>query len=156
LRNTIQLDSLLSKESAFLFNNLLLVTAALTVLLGTLYPLAVETLSAAKVSVGAPYYNKVFIPIMLGILLLMGSGPLIGWRRALPSRLKRDFPLPVGLAVVGLLAALLLGISHPYGVVTVALMLFVVGSHGLDLWYGVLYTYCLPATSAVMGVCWSI
>ncbi|MBF0097858.1 MAG: heme lyase CcmF/NrfE family subunit [Magnetococcales bacterium] len=137
LRNPIQLESLLSKESAFLFNNLLLVTAALTVLLGTLYPLAVETLSATKVSVGPPYYNKVFIPIMLGILLLMGIGPLISWRRALPARLKRDFPIPVGLALVGVLLAVLLDISHPYGVVTVALMLFVVGSHSLDLWRGV-------------------
>ncbi|MBF0185504.1 MAG: heme lyase CcmF/NrfE family subunit [Magnetococcales bacterium] len=133
LRSTIRLESLLSKESAFLFNNLLLVVAALTVLLGTLYPLAVETLSAAKVSVGAPYYNKVFIPIMLGILLLMGIAPVISWRRAIPSRLKRDLPIPILLGLLGLGLAILLAVSHPYGVATIALMGFVLGTHLLDV-----------------------
>ncbi|WP_130471957.1 heme lyase CcmF/NrfE family subunit [Candidatus Magnetaquicoccus inordinatus] len=137
LRNPIQLESLLSKESAFLFNNLLLVVAALTVLLGTLYPLAVETLSSAKVSVGAPYYNKVFIPIMLGILLLMGIAPMIHWRRAILSRLKQDLPIPILLALLALLLAPLFAITHPYGIATATLMFFVLGSHLLDLFRGV-------------------
>ena len=137
LRTEIRLDSPVSKESAFLFNNLLLVVAALTVLLGTLYPLAVETLSEAKVSVGAPYYNKVFIPIMLGILLLMGCGPLIAWRRTAMSRIRRDFPLPLLLAGAGLLFAGWQQVVHPYGLATVALILFVLGTHGLDVVRGV-------------------
>ncbi|MEO5349812.1 MAG: heme lyase CcmF/NrfE family subunit [Magnetococcus sp. YQC-3] len=135
LHTEVHLESPLSKESAFLFNNLLLVVAALTVLLGTLYPLAVETLSNAKVSVGAPYYNKVFVPIMLGILLLMGVAPLVPWRRTTLTRLRRDFPLPILLAGCGLLSALL--VVHPYGVATISLILFVLGSHTLDLVRGV-------------------
>ncbi|MBF0460309.1 MAG: heme lyase CcmF/NrfE family subunit [Magnetococcales bacterium] len=137
LRAEIHLESPLSKESAFLFNNLLLVVGALTVLLGTLYPLAVETLSTAKVSVGAPYYNRVFIPIMLGILLLMGIAPLIAWRRTPLARLRRDFPLPILLGIVGLLVALWQQVSHPYGVATAALIFFVIGTHGLDVVRGV-------------------
>ncbi|MEO5363379.1 MAG: heme lyase CcmF/NrfE family subunit [Magnetococcus sp. DMHC-8] len=150
LRTTIHLESPLSKESAFLFNNLLLVVAALTVLLGTLYPLAVETLSDAKVSVGAPYYNKVFIPIMLGILLLMGIGPLMPWRRATPTRLRRDFPLPILLGATGLLLAAWQQVGHPYGLATAALICFVVGTHGLDLWRGVQARLAIgsPATDA--------
>lgn len=138
LHTDVRLESPFSKESAFLFNNLLFMVATLTVLLGTLFPLAVETLSDSKVSVGAPYYNKVFIPIMLGILLLMGIGPLIAWRRATLARLRRDFPLPIVLALfVGLPIAVWQGITHPYGLATVALILFVLGTHVLDVVRGV-------------------
>lgn len=137
LRTEIRMDSLLSKESAFLFNNLVLMVATLTVLLGTLYPLAVETLSDSKVSVGAPYYNKVFIPIMLGILLLMGAAPLVAWRRATRARLRRDFPIPLSIALVSLPVAGWLGVNHPYGLATVALILFVIGTHLSDIIRGV-------------------
>lgn len=137
LQTTIRLDSPLSKESAFLFNNLLLVVATVTVLLGTLFPLAVETLSDAKVSVGAPYYNTVFIPIMLGVLLLMGAAPRMAWRRATLARLRQDFFLPLVFALSGLSVAYGKGMVHPYGLATVALALFVVGTHGLDVVRGV-------------------
>ncbi|MEO5340680.1 MAG: heme lyase CcmF/NrfE family subunit [Magnetococcus sp. MYC-9] len=133
LRTEIHLESALSKESAFLFNNLLLLVAALTVLLGTLYPLAIETLTDSKVSVGAPYYNKVFIPIMLGILLLMGVGPLVAWRRTLSTRLRRELPLPILLGVGGLLCALWLPVPHLYGLIAAGLLLFVIGTHGMDI-----------------------
>lgn len=137
LQSKIHLESLLSRESAFLFNNLLLMVATLTVLLGTLFPLAVETLSDSKVSVGAPYYNKVFIPIMLGILLLMAIGPMIAWRRATLARLRRDFPMPILLALCGMAIAWWQGVIHPYGLATVALILLVVGTHLLDVVRGV-------------------
>lgn len=133
LRAEIHLESPFSKESAFLFNNLLLLVGAVTVLLGTLYPLAIETLSDAKVSVGAPYYNKVFLPIMLGILLLMGVGPLLAWRRPSLSRLRQDFPLPILLGLCGAAFAWWQGVVHPYGLAAAALILFVTGTHTLDL-----------------------
>ena len=137
LQTSVRLESPFSKEASFLFNNLLLMVATVTVLLGTLYPLAIETLTASKVSVGAPYYNKVFIPIMLGILLLMGIGPLLSWRRATMARLQRDFPIPIVLALCGIPIAMWLGITHPYGLATVALILFVLSTHILDVVRGV-------------------
>ncbi|MBF0143074.1 MAG: heme lyase CcmF/NrfE family subunit [Magnetococcales bacterium] len=132
LKVEARLESPLSRESAFLFNNLFLLVATATVLLGTLYPLAIETLTEAKVSVGSPYYNKVFIPIMLGLLLLMGVGPVIPWRRVDRTRLLRALLVPT-LAGIGATAlALGMGIAHPYGVATAALIGFVAVSHGRD------------------------
>ncbi|MBF0160279.1 MAG: heme lyase CcmF/NrfE family subunit [Magnetococcales bacterium] len=134
LRTQVQLPSIICRESTFLFNNLFLVAAAATVLLGTLYPLAVETLSNSKISVGAPYFNKVFVPIMLGLLLLMGIGPSIPWRHASPQHLKRYFLIPAMVALAGvLLAGWLLELYHPYGLLAIALILFVSVAHGVDI-----------------------
>ncbi|MBF0138415.1 MAG: heme lyase CcmF/NrfE family subunit [Magnetococcales bacterium] len=132
-----QLDTLVCKESAFLFNNMFFVVASLTVLLGTLYPLALETLGGAKVSVGAPYFNKVFVPIMLCMLALMGFGPAIPWRRANAAVLGREFMPFLLLAVLAALLAWFLGVRHPYGVASVGLIVFVVITHVQDLRKGV-------------------
>ncbi|MBF0340438.1 MAG: heme lyase CcmF/NrfE family subunit [Magnetococcales bacterium] len=133
LKETPQLESALSKEFSFLVNNLFLVAGACTVLLGTLYPLAMETLSTAKVSVGAPYYNKVFIPIMLGMLMLMGVGPTIPWQKATFSRLRQEFLLPLIIGIIGALLAPLIGISHPFGAIAAGLILFVGTTHLKEL-----------------------
>ncbi|MBF0368485.1 MAG: heme lyase CcmF/NrfE family subunit [Magnetococcales bacterium] len=137
LKTKITIESPFSRETAYLFNNLFLVVATITVLLGTLYPLAVETFSDAKVSVGAPYYNKVFIPIMLGMLVLMAIGPLIPWRRASIAQLKKSLLLPLGIGAAGLPLGLVLGIDHPYGLATLVLILFVGSTHLLDVVRGV-------------------
>jgi cytochrome c-type biogenesis protein CcmF len=71
----------ISREGGLLINNLLLTTAAATVLLGTLYPLITEVLSASKISVGPPYFNGVFIPLMVPLIVLMGFGPRLAWKR---------------------------------------------------------------------------
>ncbi|MBF0180911.1 MAG: heme lyase CcmF/NrfE family subunit [Magnetococcales bacterium] len=133
LQGATQLESPWSREFSFLVNNLFLVAGACTVLLGTLYPLAVETLSSAKVSVGAPYYNKVFIPIMLGMLLLMGIGPCIPWRAASLQYLRREFLVPAIIGLAGLPAAWMVGITHPFGLAALALILFVGTTHLRDL-----------------------
>ncbi|MBF0379640.1 MAG: heme lyase CcmF/NrfE family subunit [Magnetococcales bacterium] len=132
LETDIKLENPLSKESAFLFNNLFLLVATLTVLLGTLYPLAVETWSDSKVSVGAPYYNAVFIPIMLGIILMMGIGPVISWRKASFRQLKRDLLIPTIFAVVTGIAAWAMGMGNFYGISTSVVMAFVLATHILD------------------------
>jgi c-type cytochrome biogenesis protein CcmF len=105
LKSQIEMDSLVSRESIFLFNNLFFLVAAATVFLGTLYPLMIETLNGSKVTVGPPYYNAVFMPIALGLLFLMGVGPYIPWRKASVASLKKSFLIPVivGLASVGIL-----------------------------------------------------
>ena len=93
-----------SRESLFVGNNVLLTVACACVLLGTLYPLATEALTPLKITVGAPYFNAVMVPIMLAIVLLMAIGPLLPWRKANAQKLYARFkyPLPVALLVAGL------------------------------------------------------
>jgi cytochrome c-type biogenesis protein CcmF len=75
------LFSLVSREASLVLNNLLLTTACATVLVGTLYPLALEALTGAKISVGAPYFNATFGPLMLALLIAMPFGPMLAWKR---------------------------------------------------------------------------
>ena len=95
----------ISRESLLLGNNLLLVTAAGAVMLGTLYPLALDALDLGKISVGAPYFETVFAPLMAPVILLMGAGPLARWKSASATELGRRLR---GITVVAVLAAVLL------------------------------------------------
>ena len=81
LRSDNQLDSLVSRESSFLFNNLILLAACFAVLWGTLFPVLSEWVTGSKISVGPPFFNKVNVPIALFLLLLTGVGPLLAWRK---------------------------------------------------------------------------
>ena len=91
----------ISREGGLLINNLLLTTAAATVLLGTLYPLVTEALEIGKISVGRPYFDGVFIPLMVPLVALLGVGPLLSWKRAdLQGALGR-LKIAGALAVVG-------------------------------------------------------
>lgn len=96
-----------SRESGLLINNLFLATAAATVLLGTLYPLIAEALELGTLSVGAPYFNTVFVPLMVPLVLLMGIGPMLAWKRSdlagVLGRLKGAL-LAVGVAFAVALA----------------------------------------------------
>jgi cytochrome c-type biogenesis protein CcmF len=132
LKSQIQMDSIVSKESAFLFNNLFFLIAGFTVFLGTLYPLLVETLKGTKVSVGPPYYNAVFMPVVLGLLLLMGIGPLITWRKASLQNLRKNFLIPVILALIGVVLFWVLGMRSIYALAGVAVVLFVGATIFLD------------------------
>ncbi|WP_447969035.1 heme lyase CcmF/NrfE family subunit [Nitrospira sp. M1] len=126
LKSQIEMDSFISRESIFLFNNLFFLVAAATVFLGTLYPLMVETLQGGKVTVGPPYYNAVFMPIALGLLFLMGIGPYIPWRKASASNLKKNFLVPL---IAGLVTIVLLFISGIHSLYALAGG-FVVGFSG--------------------------
>ena len=106
LKSRSAVESVMSRETAFLGNNLLFVAAAVVVFLGTIFPALTEAFRGVKISVGPPYFNLVMVPITVGILLLMGIGPLMPWRRATPDQLGRNFALPASGAVLG---ALLLG-----------------------------------------------
>jgi cytochrome c-type biogenesis protein CcmF len=114
LKSQIELDSVVSRESVFMFNNLFFLVAAATVFLGTLYPLMIETWKGAKVTVGPPYYNAVFMPIALGLLFLMGIGPYIAWRKASLDNLKKNFLMPLIVACIVTLAAFALGFRGPF------------------------------------------
>lgn len=132
LKSQIEMDSILSKESVFLFNNLFFLVAAATVFLGTLYPLLVETLKTAKVSVGPPYYNAVFMPVALGLLLMMGIGPSIAWRKASTDNLKKNFLLPVLVAAVVTAGAWAIGIRTVFGMAGALTVSFVAATIFLD------------------------
>jgi cytochrome c-type biogenesis protein CcmF len=104
------LDAFVSRESAFLLNNLLLLGFAFAVFLGTLFPLLSEAVRGVKVSVGEPFFNKVNVPIGLLLVFLMGVGPLIAWRRASLESLRRNVSGPLALAGLGAGGASFLGV----------------------------------------------
>jgi cytochrome c-type biogenesis protein CcmF len=123
-----QLESMVSREAAFLFNNLLFVVIAFSVLWGTLFPILSEWVQGTKVTVGPPFFNQVNVPLGLALLLLTGIGPLIAWRRASVSNLRRQFTVPVAalLLTAALLAALRM--SDVWAIVAFALCAFVVAT----------------------------
>ncbi|MFZ0955253.1 MAG: cytochrome c-type biogenesis CcmF C-terminal domain-containing protein, partial [Candidatus Sulfotelmatobacter sp.] len=94
LKSEHKLESLISRESSFLFNNLLLLLACFTVLWGTWFPKISEWVQGNKVTVGAPFYNKVNIPVALLLLLLTAVGPLLAWRKTSFESLRRNFFWP--------------------------------------------------------------
>jgi cytochrome c-type biogenesis protein CcmF len=103
LRSEHRLESLISRESSFLFNNLLFVLACFTVLWGTWFPKISELATDRKVTVGATFYNKVTIPVALLLLLLTAVGPLLAWRKTSLESLKRNFLWPaLGALAVGI------------------------------------------------------
>ncbi len=100
LRSESRLDSMVSRESGFLFNNLLLLAATMTVLIGTVFPMISEMVTGRNVSVGQAYFNKVEIPLGLALLALTGIGPLLAYRKTSNASLRRNFFVPVtGLLV---------------------------------------------------------
>ena len=115
----------LSREAIFLFQNVVFVAATLTVLLGTLYPLIVEAVSGAQLSIGRPYFDRVEVPLGLALLFLMGIGPQLPWHGASRATLERQFTVPIAAAAVGAAIAVLVGMSAPFAVLTYALSCFV-------------------------------
>src|SRR5438874_690205 len=95
LKSENQLDSLLSRESSFLINNLLFLGIAFAIFWGTIYPLVAEAIADQKVSVGPPYFKQVAGPLLGALLLLMGMGPLMPWRRASRDCLFTNFVTPI-------------------------------------------------------------
>jgi cytochrome c-type biogenesis protein CcmF len=95
LKSDHHMESLVSRESSFLFNNLVLLTACFVILWGTLFPILSEYVVGNKVTVGAPFYNRVAIPIGIFLLFLTGVGPLLPWRASSFKAIRRNFVLPV-------------------------------------------------------------
>ncbi len=113
LKSENKLESLVSRESSFLFNNLVLLAACFTVLWGTLFPVLSEYVQGSKVTVGAPFYNRVNLPIGLFLLFLTGIGPLLAWRSTSLRSIRRNFVLP-GIAMGVALVALIVSGVHPW------------------------------------------
>jgi cytochrome c-type biogenesis protein CcmF len=113
LKSENRLESLVSRESSFLFNNLILLAACFTVLWGTLFPVLSEYVQGTKVTMGAPFYNRVNLPIGLFLLFLTGIGPLLAWRSTSLRTIRRNFVLP-GVAMGVALAVLLVVGVRPW------------------------------------------
>ena len=116
-----QLDAVVSREAAFLFNNLVLVGIAFSVLWGTLFPILSEAVRGTKITVGPPFFNRVNVPLGLLLLALTGIGPLVAWRRASPRNLRRQFVVPVAAGLMTLAALLAIGMRDPYPLIALAL-----------------------------------
>ncbi len=125
LETETRLESMLSREAGFLFNNLLFVGIAFSVLWGTIFPIISELVRGTQITVGPPFFNRVNIPIGLALLALTGIGPLIAWRRASPKNVQRQFTVPT---ISGVIAAILLvasGMGDLYSIVALTLAVFV-------------------------------
>ncbi len=125
LKSEHDLDSLLSRESAFLLNNLLFMGIAASVFWGTVFPMISELVTGQKISVGPPFYNRVVGPQFAALVLLMGIGPLMAWRKASLRHLGRLLLVPFASAVVVVVGLLVFGIRSwgallGFGIVTLA------------------------------------
>jgi cytochrome c-type biogenesis protein CcmF len=132
-----RLESLASREAAFLFNNLALVGVAFSVLWGTLFPILSEAVRGAKITVGPPFFNRVNFPLGLMLLALTGIGPLIAWRKASPENLRRQFVAPLASGAVVAAILLLIGIRDFYALMAWGLAGFVAGTVTQEFWRGV-------------------
>src|SRR5215216_84581 len=131
------LESMVSREAAFLYNNLALVGIAFSVLWGTLFPIISEAVRGSKITVGPPFFNTVNIPLGLLLLGLTGVGPLIAWRRASVGNLKRQFAAPVSGGIVLGAALFALGMRDGYALISYTLAGFVATTIGQEFVKGV-------------------
>jgi cytochrome c-type biogenesis protein CcmF len=113
LQSEHRLESLISRESSFLFNNLVLLIACFTVLWGTLFPILSEWVQGTKITVGPPFFNRVNIPVALLLLVLTAVGPLLAWRKTSLESLKRNFLWPA-VGAVAVAAVMIAGGLRPW------------------------------------------
>jgi cytochrome c-type biogenesis protein CcmF len=113
LRSEHRLDSLLSRESIFLANNIVLVGLCFVILWGTYFPLISEAITGQEASVGPPWFDRYTVPLALILVLLSGIGPVIAWRRATLANARRNFVVPIACALLTLLALALIGSPPP-------------------------------------------
>jgi cytochrome c-type biogenesis protein CcmF len=151
LKSEHKIESLVSRESSFLFNNLIFLAACFTILWGTLFPVLSEYVQGNRVTVGAPWYNRIAVPIGLGLLALMGLGPLLAWRSSSLRSIRRNFVLPSIATIATALALLAIGerpwrdqgplysfvaFSVAAGVITAIATEFLRGAHVLQVQTG--------------------
>ena len=124
------LDGALSREAVFLGNNVVLVGLAFTVLIGTVFPLLLEALNGQRVSVGAPYFNRMSIPLALAMVLLMGVGPVVPWGLADPRLLVRRLAVPAAFGALVIAGLGLMGLRGVAPLMTFGLAAFVTATIG--------------------------
>jgi len=125
LKSDVRMDSVVSRESVFLLNNVVFLGACFAVFWGTLFPVISEAVRGVKITVGAPWFDAVLVPISLLLLLLTGIGPLVAWRKSSAEHLKKMFMLPTAGAFATLIILLVAGVRHFYALMSFALCVFV-------------------------------
>ncbi len=136
LKSEAKLEAVLSRESAFLFNNLVLVVACFAIFWGTMFPVFTEAITGTQMTVGPPFFNRVNVPILLLLLLLTGIGPLIAWRRASWPSLRRAFTMPATAGSVTALVMIPLGVRDFATVMAFGLSIFVTATIIQEFWRG--------------------
>jgi cytochrome c-type biogenesis protein CcmF len=138
LRSAHRLDSLLSREAMFLANNVVLVGLCFVIFWGTYFPLISEALTGQEASVGPPWFDRYTVPLALLLVLLSGIGPVIAWRRATLANARRNFLIPIGGALLTLLALETLGpgAHKPYAIAMFCCAGFVFASIGQEFYRG--------------------
>ena len=134
LKSAQNLDSMLSREAAFLVNNLLLLGIAFVTLWGTVYPLISRLISGEEITVARPFYDQVNGPLMLALIFLMGVGPMLPWRRANWTSVRRALMVPAGVAVLALVVLLAVGLRKEYALAGFVLASFVAAGILME-WY---------------------
>jgi cytochrome c-type biogenesis protein CcmF len=140
LRSEARLDSLLSREAVFLLQNLVLVAMVFVIFWVTFFPLISEAVTGTKVSVGPPAFRPFIVPLALVLVALAGIGPIIAWRRATASNLRKNFALPVLAAFVTLIVLIVAGggaDTRPFALAMFILGAFVLTTVAQELWRGV-------------------
>lgn len=136
LKSENRYDSILSRESAFLFNNLIFLAAAFSVFLGTIFPIVSEAIKGEKILVGPPYFNRVNVPMGLILILLMGIGPLISWRKASQENLMKNFLYPSILGILTAVVLFLVGIREAVALISFGLCAFVAATIFIEFYRG--------------------
>ncbi|MBI4296780.1 MAG: heme lyase CcmF/NrfE family subunit, partial [Chloroflexi bacterium] len=125
LKSEAEIEALVSRESTFLLNNLLIVGAAFAVFIGVIFPILSEWVRGVKITVGPPFYDQVNGPIFIAIVALAGICTLIGWRQATVKNLVHNFFAPAAIAVVAAVLLFVAGIRQVYAFVPLAICAFV-------------------------------
>ncbi len=138
LRSEHRIDALLSRESMFLLNNLVIVGLCFVIFLGTFFPLISEALTGQKAALGPPWFNLYTRPLAIALVLLSGIGPVISWRRVTAANLRRNFLAPVGAALATLVALLAVGgiSAKPWALALFCMAAFVFGTVVQEYWRG--------------------
>ncbi len=136
LRQRGSLEDVVSRETAFLFANLLLSVITFTVLLGTLFPLVAEAMRGIKVSVGAPFFNRMTLPVIMAVIFLLGVGPGLPWRRTDRTKLRAQMRGPAVAGVIVAVIALVVGARDVYAVLAFSLGAFAMVTNLQEFWIG--------------------
>ena len=136
LRARNELDSWLSREAAFMFNNWILLFSAFFVLFATMFPTLSEAIRGERLTVGPPFFNQWMLPVGLTMLLLTGIGPLLAWRKSTVVNLRDQFLIPVTFGLVTAIAVVALGVRVWASGICFALSAFVVGTVSQEFWRG--------------------
>ncbi|WP_042458284.1 heme lyase CcmF/NrfE family subunit [Neobacillus dielmonensis] len=136
-RSAGEFQSLISKESSFLVNNLLLVGAAFATFWGTIFPLVSEAVRGTKVTVGLPFFNKVEAPILLSMMFVMAVCPLLAWQKSTVKNLRKNFLVPAIIAVAAMGLMIFLGMHKAWAVIGYGVIALLLITHFLEFYRGV-------------------